>query len=46
MLVDPGAATDNLERLKNLWTGRATMGFYESIDFSRESRKETATAAW
>ncbi len=36
LLVDPGAAVDNLERLKNLGMN-GPMGFYESIDFSRES---------
>ncbi len=41
MLVDPGAATANLERLKNLGLA-GPMGFYESIDFSRESRKNGA----
>ncbi len=41
LLVDPGAATDNLERLKNLGL-EGPMGFYDSIDFSRESRKNGA----
>lgn len=38
MLVDPGAATDNLEKLRGLRL-EGPMGFYEAIDFSRESRK-------
>ncbi|MDP9053607.1 MAG: hypothetical protein M3N93_04805, partial [Acidobacteriota bacterium] len=38
--VDPGAAANNLERLKNLGMA-GPMGFYESIDFSRESRKNS-----
>ena len=41
MQVDPGAATANLERLKNLGLA-GPMGFYESIDFSVESRKNGA----
>jgi cyclic beta-1,2-glucan synthetase len=36
MQLDPGAATSNLERLKNLGMA-GPMGFYEAIDFSRES---------
>jgi cyclic beta-1,2-glucan synthetase len=36
--VDPGAASDNLERLKRLGMA-GPMGFYEAIDFSRENRK-------
>jgi cyclic beta-1,2-glucan synthetase len=39
MLVDPAAATANLERLKRLGMA-GPMGFYESIDFSREDRKD------
>ena len=39
LLVDPAAATDNLERLKNLGLA-GPMGFYESIDFTRESQQE------
>ncbi len=38
LLVKPAEATDNLERLKGLKL-EGPMGFYESIDFSRESRK-------
>ena len=41
LLVDPAAATDNLERLKSLGLA-GPMGFYESIDFTRESRKDGA----
>ncbi len=38
LLVDPGDAIENLRRLRNLdLTG--PMGFYESIDFSRESQR-------
>ena len=39
--LDPGAATGNLERLKDLGMA-GPMGFYESIDFSRESRQSGA----
>jgi cyclic beta-1,2-glucan synthetase len=39
--VDPAAATENLERLKNLGLA-GPMGLYESIDFSRESQKDGA----
>ncbi len=38
--VDPGAAADNLERLRDLGMS-GPMGFYESIDFSRESSKNS-----
>jgi cyclic beta-1,2-glucan synthetase len=38
LLVNPGEAADNLERMKNLRLD-GPMGFYESIDFSRESRR-------
>ncbi|HEX4273826.1 MAG TPA: glucoamylase family protein [Bryobacteraceae bacterium] len=38
MLIDPAAGADNLERLQGLGLG-GPMGFYESIDFSRENRK-------
>jgi cyclic beta-1,2-glucan synthetase len=41
MQVDPGAATANLERLKHLGLA-GPMGFYESIDFSRETRQNGA----
>jgi cyclic beta-1,2-glucan synthetase len=41
MQVDPAAATENLERLKRLGMS-GPMGFYESIDFSRENRKDGA----
>ena len=40
LMVDPGAAANNLERLRNLGMS-GPMGFYESIDFSRESRKNS-----
>lgn len=39
--VNPGAATANLERLKNLGLA-GPMGFYEAIDFSRETRQNGA----
>jgi cyclic beta-1,2-glucan synthetase len=38
--VDPGLATDNLRRLKNLGM-QGPMGFYESIDYSRESSRRS-----
>jgi cyclic beta-1,2-glucan synthetase len=41
LLVDPGAAAANLERLKNLGLA-GPMGFYESIDFSRERGRNGA----
>lgn len=41
MQLDPGAATANLERLKNLGMA-GPMGFYEAIDFSRESGQSGA----
>ncbi len=41
MQLDPGAATANLERLKNLGLA-GPMGFYEAIDFSRESGQSGA----
>jgi cyclic beta-1,2-glucan synthetase len=41
MQVDPAAATANLERLKNLGLA-GPMGFYEAIDFSRESGQNGA----
>ena len=44
MQVDPGAATANLERLKNLGLA-GPMGFYESIDF-QEREAGAAPAAW
>ncbi|HTA47754.1 MAG TPA: glucoamylase family protein [Bryobacteraceae bacterium] len=37
LLVNPSAAADNLKRLKSLRM-EGPMGFYEAIDFSRESR--------
>ena len=40
-MVDPAAANANLERLKDLGLA-GPMGFYESIDFSRASRKNGA----
>jgi len=41
MQVDPGTATANLERLKNLGLA-GPMGFYEAIDFSRETGQNGA----
>jgi cyclic beta-1,2-glucan synthetase len=41
MQLDPAAATENLERLKNLGMA-GPMGFYEAIDFSRESGQSGA----
>jgi cyclic beta-1,2-glucan synthetase len=41
MQLDPAAATSNLERLKNLGMA-GPMGFYEAIDFSRESGQSGA----
>jgi cyclic beta-1,2-glucan synthetase len=38
MMIDPAAATDNLERLQGLGLA-GPMGFYEAIDFSRENRE-------
>ena len=44
LLVDPAAAVDNLARLKHQGM-EGPMGFYESIDFSREST-EGGRAVW
>ena len=39
LMIDPHSAIPNLQRLDNLGLD-GPMGFYESIDFSRESRRE------
>ena len=41
LTVDPGAAIENLRRLEDLGL-EGPLGFYESIDFSRESRRDGA----
>jgi cyclic beta-1,2-glucan synthetase len=41
LLVDPVVAAGNLERLKNLGLD-GPMGFYEAIDFTRESHRDGA----
>ena len=39
LLVDPAAAIDNLRRLEN-FDLNGPMGYYESIDFSRENKRD------